>query len=132
MNYLAILVSGVISMAVGAFWYSPAVFGRAWMKLSCFSNKQIAKAKNKGMGSSYFAAFIAALVTSWIFAQIVELTGATTAIAGALVGFAVWLGFFATTLLSSVLWEQKPVKLYLINIGHYLVVLLITGALLAV
>jgi len=71
MNYLAILVSGIISMVVGAFWYSPAVFGKEWIKLSGFSNKQLAKAKNKGIVFSYHVAFIAVVVTSWVLAQIV-------------------------------------------------------------
>ncbi len=32
-----------------------------------------------------------------------------------------WIGFVATTMLGSVLWEQKSFKLYLINAGYWLV-----------
>lgn len=32
MNFLAILVAGLIPMAVGFIWYNPRVFGNAWMR----------------------------------------------------------------------------------------------------
>ena len=32
-NYIAVLVSAVIGMAIGALWYSPLLFGKIWMKL---------------------------------------------------------------------------------------------------
>lgn len=42
--------------------------------------------------------------------------------AGALqLGFFCWIGFCAPTLLGQVLWDQKPVRLYLINAFYWLV-----------
>lgn len=32
MNFIAILVAGLIPMAVGFIWYNPKVFGNAWMR----------------------------------------------------------------------------------------------------
>ena len=46
--------------------------------------------------------------------------------------FWVWVGFIATVMLGSVLWENKPWKLYAINAFHYLVTLLAMGAILTV
>ncbi len=132
MNYVAVLVAGIISMIIGGFWYSPAGFGKTWVKLSGMTNKQLSHAKKKGMAWSYVFAFVAALLTNWVFAQVLTLSGATSVSIGMLVGFSLWLGFIATTLLSSLLWEQKPLRLYLINAGHYLLVFLINGALLSV
>lgn len=33
-NYLAVVVAAVVSMGLGAFWYSPLGFGKMWMNLS--------------------------------------------------------------------------------------------------
>ena len=49
-----------------------------------------------------------------------------------LLAFWLWLGFFATTQLGMVMWEGKPVKLYIINTLHHLVSLVVMSAILAV
>ena len=46
-NYLAVLVAAIVNMVVGALWYSPLLFGKAWMKLTGFNKKQLKKAKEK-------------------------------------------------------------------------------------
>lgn len=33
-NYWAILASGLIPLVLGSIWYSPALFGNAWMKVA--------------------------------------------------------------------------------------------------
>ena len=52
--------------------------------------------------------------------------------AGAVLGLWVWLSFLATSMLGSVLGDGKPFALYLINVAHYLVVLVVMGAILGV
>ena len=56
--------------------------------------------------------------------------GAATLVEGFVVAFLLWLGFIATSMLNSVIWEGKPVELYTIGIGHYLVVFLAMSAIL--
>jgi hypothetical protein len=131
-NYVAVIVAGVLSMAIGAFWYSPAGFGKQWMKLMGFTKKDLNEAKEKGMGKSYALAFLSTLVMSYVLAVFVGFANAATILNGAVVGFWLWLGFIATTMLGIVLLQNKPVKLYVLNIAHYLVVMLVTGAILAV
>lgn len=131
-NNVAVVAAAVVSMVVGAAWYSPLLFGKLWMKLSGMTEKQLAEAKKKGMAKSYAIAFLAVLVMSYVLAHFVDYLGATTIMAGVEAGFWLWLGFVATVLINSVLWEGKPFKLYLLNIAHYLVVLLVSGAILAV
>ena len=130
-NYLAVLVASIAGMVVGAFWYSPLLFGKVWMRESGISSRQINEAKKRGMGKSYFAAFVGILVMSFVLAHFVRYAGATTWTEGLEAGCWLWLGFIAPVLLGSVLWEGKSVKLYLINALQYLVVLLMMGAILA-
>ncbi len=131
-NYLAILVSAIVVFVVGGFWYSPLLFGNIWMKLMGFSDKDLKKAKEKGMTKAYIINFIAALIMVWILAYFVKYVGASDWVGGVQAGFWIWLGFFATQMIGGVLWEGKPVKLYVLNTGYYLVALMIAGAILAV
>ena|SRR3989344_5699314 len=131
-NYLAVLVSAVIGMVIGALWYSPLLFGRMWMKLSGMTEKQLNEAKKKSMGKMYFVAFIGVLLMSYILAHFVDYTDSTTFSMGMQTGVWLWLGFIVPILIGGVLWENKSVKLYIINIAHYLVVLSVIGGILAV
>ena len=46
-NWLAVLVAGISSFVVGGIWYSPGLFGKAWMKDSNLTAEDIKKG-NKG------------------------------------------------------------------------------------
>ena len=118
-------------MIIGGLWYSPMLFGNSWMKLSGMNKQKLQKAK-KGMGKTYFIAFISSLVMSYVLAIFVNYAQAVTIVDGAMVGFWVWLGFIATVTLGSILWEGKSTELYAINNSQYLVNLLVMGAILAV
>jgi len=130
-SYIGVLVAAVVSFAIGMAWYSPLLFGKAWMKLMGFTEGKV-KEKKKGMGKTMAAGFAAVLVMSYVMAYIVGFSQAASVTEGAEAGFWVWLGFVATVMINSVLWEGKPVKLYALNVAHYLVVLLVMGAILAV
>lgn len=129
-NYAAVLVAAIISMIIGGFWYSPILFGKAWMKLSGISEEQMKEGK-KRMGKAYVVTFITLLIMAYVLSHIVYAFGAATISGGLQAGFWVWLGFIATTMLGPVLWMGKPVKLYILDTGHYLVAALLMGAILA-
>ena len=46
--------------------------------------------------------------------------------------FTLWIGFAVPILLGSILWEHRPVPLYLINVGYWLLALLTMSIVLAV
>ena len=82
------------------------------------------------MGKYYFTAFNGSLIMSFVLAVLVDYAGAVTVSDALMLGFLIWLGFSVTVLLNSVLWEGKPVKVYLINIFQLLVSLLIMSTIL--
>ena len=131
-NYVAVLVAAVASFVIGALWYSPMLFGKMWMKLSNVTDKEMKKAKEKGMSKNFAFQFLGTLVMSYILAHFVYYTQASTVLEGMLTGFWIWLGFIATVMLGIVLWEGKPWKLYFIKAAHELVALAVMGAILAV
>ncbi len=131
LNYAAIFIAALAHMILGALWYSPILFGKSWMKLMNFNAKTMEESKKRGMAKLYMIMFIVALLMSYILAHFVKYTSSMTAIEGLQLGFWLWLGFVATIMINSVLWESKPIKLYLINIGYYFISLLLMGVILA-
>jgi hypothetical protein len=134
-NYWAILVSGIASMALGYLWFGP-LFGKMYIKLSGLDQLSATEKEEamKSMTKSYTITFIGSLVMAWvlvhaiIFAQAYLKTSGLSA--GLLTGFMSWLGFIATVSLGMVLWERKPWKLWFLTNGYQLVQLLIMGAIL--
>ncbi len=129
-NYLAVIVSAIAAMVLGALWYGP-LFGKSWMSASGMTDKKLKEMKSKGMGKSYVLNFISTLVMAYILALFVGITGATTAMAGIALSFWIWLGFMATLTLGSVLWEGRSAKLYFLNNAYNLISLAVMGAILA-
>ncbi|MBI2573004.1 DUF1761 domain-containing protein [Candidatus Woesearchaeota archaeon] len=127
-NYVAVLVAGLIQFVLGGLWYGP-LFGKLWMRLMKIDPK---KMKPTHMAWRYVGGLLTALLMTFILAHFVSYAVATTALEGVFVGLIAWLGFIATVAFGSVLWEQKPFSLYVLNVGYYLVCLLISGAILAV
>ncbi len=128
LNYVAIVVAGLIQYVLGALWYGP-LFGKQWVRLMKIDPKKMDKSN---MGLRYFGGLVTALLMTFILAHLVRYAGATTALEGMFIGVIGWLGFIATVAFGSVLWENKPFSLYVLNTGYYLVCLLISGVILAV
>ena len=130
-NYLAVLAATVVSMVIGFLWYGP-LFGKAWMQMMNFDKQKMQEMKKKGMGKAYALTFVTSLIMGYVLAHFVGYVQATTIVDGIVLGFWLWIGFFATTQLGVVLWEGKPVKLYMIKTLNELVTLAVMGAILAV
>ncbi len=128
-NYLAVLVAGVINMVVGFLWYGP-LFGKIWLPLSGHTPESMEAAKQKPMTMSYVIATIGALVMAYVLAHVLATYNADTISLGFQGAFWLWLGFIATVMLGKVLWEGKSWKLWCLDSAYYLVVLLINSAVL--
>ncbi|MBI2451491.1 DUF1761 domain-containing protein [Candidatus Pacearchaeota archaeon] len=128
-NYLAILVSAIASFVLGWIWYGP-LFGKTWMKESGITRQQIAQAKKKGMTAQFSVAFISSLVMAFILAHFVKYASTANYTEAISLVFWLWLGFIATIMLGSILWEGKSFKLYLINTLYHLVSLAIMAMIL--
>jgi len=128
-NYLAVLVAGLAAMILGAFWYSPVIFGKAWMKLSGMKMPS-KKPDKKMMTKSYILGLLSQLVKAYVLAYMMELLGLVTINGGLMTAFLAWLGFIATISLGSVLWEGKSWGLWFLNNTYNLVALLLMGLIL--
>jgi hypothetical protein len=134
-NYLAVLVAAVAAFILGWLWYGP-LFGKPWVALMKITPEQMAEGQKKGMAKPYTIMFIGTLVMSFVLAHALVFAAAYMNVggfsAGLQAGFWNWLGFIVPVMLGGVLWEGKPWKLWWINVGYYLVSLLVMGIILGV
>jgi len=124
-NYLVVLAATIASFVVGALWYGP-LFGKKWMALMGFTPESMRAMKLTPMQAMGLG-FVSTLIMAFVLANFAALFGAE-GVSGALqLAFWVWLGFIATTLAGSVLWEGKSVKLYVFNIVYQFVSIFVTA-----
>jgi hypothetical protein len=127
-NHWALLVSALILWFLGAIWYSPVLFAKPWMAIIGIKPDKKSNSMIVGMISS----FIGDLILALVLAHIVLWSGAESYGWGAFIGFLIWLGFFAAPSFPQGVYEGRPFKIFAINMGYWLVGLMIVGALLAV
>lgn len=137
-NYWAVLVAGVASMIIGGLWYGP-LFGEAWMRGQGLdpNDKERMEKMKKSAGPAYFQMFIGSLIQMYVFAHVLwafdaamtETMGAVSA--GLWGGFWMWLGFILPVKYGDKLWNNKKFNYVVIDLGYYLVLLLIAGVILS-
>lgn len=125
-NWLAVFVAAVVSMVTGYLWYGP-LFGKAWMKETGVSKKDM----EKGMGMKYGIMFVGAIIMAYVYdnalifaISYVGFGGVPGALTGA---FYNWLGFIMPVTLGMKLMEDRSWKLWIIQNGYYLVTLMLMG-----
>ena len=124
-----VLVSAVILWVLGAAWYSPVLFAKPWMALLGIKpDPANRKSLVPGMISSLAGDFILAFVLD----HVVHWSNVGSWRGGAFIGGLMWLGFFAAPNYPQGIYENRPVKLFAINSGYWLVGLIIVGIVLAV
>lgn len=133
-NWLAVLVAGISSFVVGGIWYSPGLFGKAWMKDNNFTEEQIKTGGNKGkiFGFTFiFSLLMAANLGMFLVdppATCPAGCGIKTDVAwGATAGFLAGIWTWCAIAIHS-LFEMKPWRLILINAFYSLVSLTLMGA----
>jgi hypothetical protein len=128
-NYLAILVAGIIAMVIGSLWYGP-ILGKLWMREEGYSEEDLMKDFNPL--KTYGLAFIGHIILAYVLARVIGYVGAISVVEGLRIAFLCWLGFVGATKMINYLFERKSIVLFLINSGYHLVVMLITSIILII
>ena len=131
-NLWAVLVCAVADMVLGFLWYSPVLFARPWMVLMGYDPNDKAKIAEmqKSAGPSYALSFVASVLSATVLGKIIAVSTIVTALYGAKMGLAIWLGFVTTVQLTNALFSRQPARLYAINTGYQLVCYVVMGAIL--
>lgn len=127
-NYVVVLVTAIVGFAIGAAWFSPLLFGKQWAALM---GMRMDDPSMKAKGQKSMAVnFVGQLLTAFVLAQFVNQLRLSALSEAVMMAFWVWLGFVATVQISSLLWENKPAKLFGINTAYSLVQLAVMASIL--
>jgi hypothetical protein len=120
----AIVLAAVAGYIVGAFWYM--ALAKPWMAAQGFTPDSM-KANQSPL--PFILAFAANVVIATALAGVVGHLGVgqVTLKNAVISAAALWLGFVATTLAVNYSFGRRPLRLYLIDAGHWLSVFLAQG-----
>jgi hypothetical protein len=113
-NYLAALVAAIAYFVLGALWYSPVLFSRAWIRASGVNPQEDRRNPAPLFALSVVANFVAAVA----LALLASATGSEGIGDGVVLGVVCGIGFAATAILVSYAFERRPAALQAINIGY--------------
>ncbi len=128
-SYLAVVIAAVVGWLAGAAWYM--ALGKPWMAAADITPKKIEQSRKSGLGFVPFVlAFLADLIMAWVLAGLIGHLGAgqVTLINGIISGAFCWLGFVITTQAVNYTFGMRRAMLIAIDGGHWLVVLVLMGA----
>lgn len=125
-NWIAVAVATLGGMIVGAVWYAGPVFGRAWRAAA-----HLAPDAPANRPLAYGGAFVSTAITSILVAGLASLVAAGLSLgllpAALLTSAALWFGVAFARPLINQLFESRSARLFAINTGHDLAVLLLVA-----
>jgi len=120
-NWLAVIVAAVVSMALGAAWYT--LLSKQWLSAIGKTREELSASWQPfawGFAVQLVMAYFMALVTPALF-------GAVDVGTGILAGVHMWLGFVITALILNHRYQNMSWRLTLIDGGYLLGVLVVQG-----
>ncbi len=125
LNLAAIVVATAVAFMLGGLWYSPILFAGAWMREAGLSEPQTRQAN---MARVFGLSALATLVMAFNLAAFI---GPKADLAfGLFAGLAAAIGWVAMSLGVIYLFEQRSLKLWLINSGYQVLAFALMGAIL--
>jgi hypothetical protein len=130
-NTLALLVATVAGFFLSYVWFTP-LFGKAWAQEMGFDPKEVPPTP-KLIKSLLLTLVSVFLITLVLANNMAAWTPSTWGVTGANLpkyaqalqaAFFTWMGFFLPNLLQGVAWEKRSWKLFAIDAGYYMTLLL--------
>lgn len=127
-NHLAVFVCALLSLVIGALWYSPVLFFKAWQRETGLTDEQVAKANPlKTYSLTLFLAWIISYNLAFLLGD-----SKTTWQWGLVAGLLAGVGWAVTMFVIISLFEQRSVKYMLINCGYITVYFALIGFVLGI
>jgi hypothetical protein len=124
-NHAAVWVLVVVHQLIGWGWY--AAFGEKWLNLHARTMADIERTHD---WTAYALSIVAAIITNYVLAWLLDRVNATTAVAGLRTALLCWLGFlfveYATISVFSA-FETNQWPLILIDMGRPFITFAISG-----
>src|SRR2546425_1685769 len=65
-NLLAVLVAAVLTIALGAVWYSPVLFAKQWMHAHGYTPEKVEEMKRRGVVRAHAVSFVCYLRMAYL------------------------------------------------------------------
>lgn len=125
-NYWAVIVATLSTMVVGSIWYTPKVFGNAWMRLA-----KVTPGEGNSPVRAILVTLVVSFITSWVLAGAIwiayDFYGGSFLISALFTGAVLWAGLTAARFITHDAFEGRPAKLTLMNCAHELVTILVVA-----
>ena len=126
-NWLSVVVATLAYFALGAIWYS-LLFQKQWIRYQGISIEDMSKPDaKKGLGTIMLASFVVTFIVSIGLAMLSEYMSLTSLHHGIHLGLITGICFAATSIAINMLYEKKPMGLFLINAGYQVIGTLIAA-----
>ena len=130
LNYLAVVITALATMVVGALWYARFLFGGIWMDLIGKTQEELEAQGNQVQ--AFASVTVAALVTSYVLALFVHFTGAQSFVDSLVMGLWLCVGIVIATSLGHYVFSGFSFRLWSLDNGRHLVTIPIISGILAV
>lgn len=136
-NYWAVIVAALSSVAIGSVWFGP-LFGTTFMKGVGMDKWDEAKktAMTKAMPVTYVKQIIMSLLMAFVVAHVlwafrIAMPDQSAMSAGLQGAFWLWLGIAVPIRYGESLWNGQEFKYVAIDLGYWLVLLIVYGLILS-
>lgn len=129
-NWIAIAVVSLAAFMLGALWYHPILFGKAWVSANGFTETDITRMRDSA-AKAYSTTFLGQVVCAVVLTTLIGLTPILRWQGGLKLGILCCLGFAATTGLGGVMFGGRKIMSFAIDAGYQLVYMAMMGAVLA-
>jgi hypothetical protein len=127
LNYMAVIVAALSAFVIGGVWYSPILFGNLWMKETGLTDDVL---RRRSMGLVFGSSFVLCLVIAFNLAAF--LAGPPDLVWGMTAGALAGVGWVATAMGVTYLFEMRSMRLFLVNAGFHAVAFVIMGGIIGI
>jgi len=129
LNPVHVIVVAMVGFLLGAVWYSPLLFVKAWMAETKIT-PEIARASGSGAGR-LISAFVLTLLSTTVLAALVADHRSHGPVHGAELGLLIGVGLIASRQAVNAVFSLSSLRRFLIVAGHDVVLCVLQGAILA-
>ena len=133
LDWLAVILAALAYFVIGAAWYAPPVFGKAWMAAGGMTDPRESGAGGPGP-AIYAVPLIGSVLSAIALGMIAVATGTDTFDEGLVLGLVVGVGFAISIALVTATFESNKPKPFVwgaINGGYHLVGNLVAAIIIA-
>jgi hypothetical protein len=127
-NWLAVAAAATSTFILGGLWYSPLLFGRAWMTVNNLTEADLGRGN---MAMIFGLSFLCSLLMAANLAMFLA-TPDTTAAWGATAGFLAGFGWVSLAIAIIALFERRSWKYVAINGGYMTVAFVLMGLIIGI